>query len=563
MKCSLNKNSEPHFVFYKSLPNDIHAVQNEIRSICPDNTGLLWLGSDQVQDVALDAARFESMKIPVKGTIQEMQSGKLQNKMYYFVSSWYENTGLTILDSNLHVVKQFAAFDHARLLDQRNISGVAVDKYQRLWISTLSGIYILNKNFELVYRIDAEMHAPDTLTRSKTNAVFIHNDTVWIACYKKGIDLFGLNFKRLAHFEKADANGLRDEFIWKISSDQKNNVWLCGNSVLYQFIPSSASFKSYLLTVENTGCRPHDFSERPDGSLLVASERGLIEFDPSTGKFFYIVSPLLKQEENILSVVSDNEGNAWYLTEEHLVFYDFRKKIFSLFGKEDGIDPKKGFSIIRHLNNKLFIPLAGQLISFHSPILNRPIPPPVVFINRIQVNDSLVSSRPISLFELRHDQNRLQFEFTGINYYKADQNQYAYYLLGIDKDWIYGNRNFVSYANLSPGNYAFHVKAANYAGDWGKEQVVRILIHPPFWRTWWFTSLAMLVIGSLFILIVRYVAQRNLRERILVLQKEQAVEKERNRIARDMHDDLGSGLTKIAILSEVAKKQLETPEKAS
>jgi signal transduction histidine kinase len=61
---------------------------------------------------------------------------------------------------------------------------------------------------------------------------------------------------------------------------------------------------------------------------------------------------------------------------------------------------------------------------------------------------------------------------------------------------------------------------------------------------------------------VRYISQRNLKEKLLRLEKEQAIEKERNRISRDMHDDLGSGLTKIAIMSEVVKKQIHEPEKA-
>src|SRR5438477_8110295 len=67
---------------------------------------------------------------------------------------------------------------------------------------------------------------------------------------------------------------------------------------------------------------------------------------------------------------------------------------------------------------------------------------------------------------------------------------------------------------------------------------------------------------TVFALVVRYISQRNLKDRLLRLEKEQAVEKERNRISRDIHDDLGSGLTKIAIMSEVVKKQIHEPEKA-
>src|SRR5205085_5800593 len=114
-----------------------------------------------------------------------------------------------------------------------------------------------------------------------------------------------------------------------------------------------------------------------------------------------------------------------------------------------------------------------------------------------------------------------------------------------------------------PGNYMFTVKASNYSGEWSKEYVISISIASPFWATWWFIAIAILAFGAAFSLVIRYISQRNLRERILRLEKEQAIEKERNRIARDMHDDLGSGLTKIAILSEVAKTQLQEKEIAT
>jgi signal transduction histidine kinase len=84
----------------------------------------------------------------------------------------------------------------------------------------------------------------------------------------------------------------------------------------------------------------------------------------------------------------------------------------------------------------------------------------------------------------------------------------------------------------------------------------------PFWKTWWFISLVALTLAAIFFFVVRYVSTRKLREQLLILEKEKAIETERARISRDMHDDLGSGLTKIAILSEVTQRQLQQPEKA-
>ncbi|HSY77297.1 MAG TPA: histidine kinase, partial [Bacteroidia bacterium] len=151
----------------------------------------------------------------------------------------------------------------------------------------------------------------------------------------------------------------------------------------------------------------------------------------------------------------------------------------------------------------------------------------------------------------------------GVSYIKADQNQYYYELTDIDKQWNATYKNAVSYSNLSPGTYTFKVKTVNYAGMWSEEKDIHFIIAPPYWQTWWFRLLVSIGALSILFYIIRYVSQRNLKEKILHLEKETAVEKERTRIAQDMHDDLGSGLTKIAILSEVVKQQISEPEKAS
>jgi signal transduction histidine kinase len=121
----------------------------------------------------------------------------------------------------------------------------------------------------------------------------------------------------------------------------------------------------------------------------------------------------------------------------------------------------------------------------------------------------------------------------------------------------------VQYANLSTGKYAVQLKAASANGVMAPNIItIPFEIAPPFWKRAWFIGLLSIAAITIFGLIIRYISQRNLKEKLLLLEKEQAVEKERNRISRDMHDDLGSGLTKIAIMSEVVKKQIHEPEKA-
>jgi signal transduction histidine kinase len=123
--------------------------------------------------------------------------------------------------------------------------------------------------------------------------------------------------------------------------------------------------------------------------------------------------------------------------------------------------------------------------------------------------------------------------------------------------------NELYFANISPGIYKLEVIADEGNIVIGAlPAVYKFEILAPFYQTLWFRFLILLLLFLVIYSSFVYVIKRNLKEKILILEKEQALEKERNRISQDMHDDLGSGLTKIAILSEVTKNEIKDPEKA-
>lgn len=551
-------------ITYKTRIDKKNNNPSDIHSLWADEENYLWTGGTFGISKFYAAQNF-FLKLPLapQGGVENMQQVSIHGKQYIAISSWHGQQGIIFWNEHDHSTKTIDRIDKQDSYGS-NISGVAVDKYNRIWLASLAGVFLLNDRFQIISSLSKNTNKDDLPSGKKASDILISNDSVWVACYKNGIDLYDLNLHKQKHFIDHDGSGLADNLVERIFRDRRGNIWICGNSYFYKFLPATATFKKYDFSIEHAAYSVNDVAETSDGRLAIATEIGLIYFDPVNETWQIVHNALLEKEESVTSVACDANNNIWYLTSGHLVEYQPATKKFTLFGEEDGLNTN-ALQLLRSFDGRqIFLAEEGRILKFSPGSWQKTIAAPEVLVHSVQVNDSLVHTRePFQHLRLNYNQNKIYFEFDAVNYAKPEQNQYAYKLTGVDKDWIITNKNFTSYANLSPGKYEFHVKAANYAGIWSKEYVIKIFITPPFWLTWWFISLAFIAAISLLILVIRYISQINLREKILRLEKEQAIEKERNRIARDMHDDLGSGLTKIAILSEVAKTQLQEKEMAT
>jgi signal transduction histidine kinase len=127
--------------------------------------------------------------------------------------------------------------------------------------------------------------------------------------------------------------------------------------------------------------------------------------------------------------------------------------------------------------------------------------------------------------KLNWDQSVFSFSFVAINYHHPKKNQYSYKLEGFEKDWnnTDASRRYVTYTNLDPGGYTFRVKASNNDGVWNEKGTsLKIIILPPFWKTWWFKSIILVVVIILLISIFR-LRVRRLKEQKILLEKSVAV----------------------------------------
>ncbi len=157
----------------------------------------------------------------------------------------------------------------------------------------------------------------------------------------------------------------------------------------------------------------------------------------------------------------------------------------------------------------------------------------------------------------------LDFEFTTPSLDAPERVQFQHRLDHFDKDWVDGaNERLVRYNGLPFGRYIFHVRARNPDGSWGRDASVMFELPLPFWRQAWVILTESLLAVMLVVTGARVFFHRRLRLKLARISEQEAMERERMRIARDMHDEIGSRLTRISYVSELALQD-ETPSRTS
>jgi len=161
---------------------------------------------------------------------------------------------------------------------------------------------------------------------------------------------------------------------------------------------------------------------------------------------------------------------------------------------------------------------------------------------------------PAQTLRLGPGLRNLEIRYTTPNLSAPELVRFRYRLADVDSEWQYaGTRRSITFTRLPPGRYQFHVSARNSDGIWSSaDAAFAFVVQPQFWERRLFQGGLALLLGSLGLGAMRLITKRRMQRKLDRLERQRALEQERTRIAQDLHDDLGAGLTEISLTSDLA-----------
>jgi signal transduction histidine kinase len=285
-------------------------------------------------------------------------------------------------------------------------------------------------------------------------------------------------------------------------------------------------------------------------SLWLASGagHGLISYDYATNQQHSFTTDDGLICNNLVSLFR-HKNKLWISTVDGLSEFDPNTKIFTGFGLTDGL-PETDFArkfVYDSAMNRLYASTPHYVIYFNpdSVVQNKASEPASdIYLQKFRVNGNTVYHDFTKQLDLSPGENNVNMEFSCIDFIHGEKIKFEYQLEGLETRWNPSEkRRFVNYTNLFPGSYRFKVRTINEEGNPGSTIILAsFTVGTPFYFTWWFILLVIIVAASLMIMVNSF---RN--------RSRKALMEVRERISRDLHDDIGSTLNSLSIYSEIAK----------
>ncbi|MCU0331872.1 MAG: histidine kinase [Ignavibacteriaceae bacterium] len=557
------------FTNFSELSNHQNSFTDvEILSLFSDRSGILWAGShlgEGVTKIQKYYSKFESINSRSAGRLKlnddVVWSLFRDSKDNLWVGTYRGGINVLNLDANQTKVYRRAPGQSNGISDN-HIRSITEDKLENIWIGTYSGgLNRIDRTGQKVETFKNEPGNSNSLSANQVLDIYVESEkTIWVATFGGGLNklTFAENTSGVPEFKSyknnpSDRHSLSDDRVYCILKDNKENFWIgTYGGGLNKFNSEKGIFEVVSLDIQSSQSAFNDkilsLHESSNGMLWIGtSGNGLNQFDPKSNTVMNFSLAQGLTSSVVYGILEDSKSNLWLSTDDGIFLFNSSTEKFAQFGIEDGVQSLE-FSGGAYFKDSGGMMYFGGINGFNyfnpdSITINQYVPP--VVISNIKVMDVRVNGEPDELI-LSYDQNFISVEFSALDFSMPKRNKYSYILEGFQKSWIStgGSNRTATYTNLPSGEFTFMVKGSNSDGIWSDNAAtIRIIINPPFYQTWWFVTLIVIII----VFFIYYLGTIRVKSQL-------EIEKLKLKIASDLHDNIGAGLTEISILSEVAER---------
>ncbi len=543
-------------------------------SIHEDNQGMFWVGTgqginilDPRQDMFLRLSTNSGKKFllpdPHVQSIHFSDSlnlwiGTAEGLLHLRFREAFVLSELAFNDWPIHSQTVYSIKNQA-LIESDNINVIYSDSEGMVWFGTDMGH---------LYRVDPESESIERIPQPNGNTqlrgLTERNGNMFVGF---GSELF-LFKKELKEFYRPDWLPSTNvvQFGWF-----QDELWVGSRSGIYIINPTS---KSWRLVTAGNG--PDDLPNtmithtmaRDKDLWICTFGGGLYCYKHDSARFTIYSEADGLPNNNLWAAYFDEDDKLWLSTDNGISKFDPETETFTNFDRSDGLN-FEDFSMSAHEQNYRGEILFGNpqgLSIFHPRNIRSDSAVPAVVCTEIEVN---YQTKPEVLTKIRAEKQgitlypndrTLSVKVAVLNFRNQYKSKYAFKLDGFNDQWVERNafNNYISFTDLPPGKYSLQVKACNLEGQWSKDpMLIPVRVVPPFYQSWWFRISAMLILLIAILGLAYYYNRRRYIRHIQELETQQKIQSERERISRDLHDNVGAHLTKIITDLDLLSLKLE------
>lgn len=443
------------------------------------------------------------------------------------------------------------------------------DSRGNFWFGTWSGLVIPPENH-------APKPAPKVLDGMNVRAIYEDRaGNIWFGTSLGIVKFDGHEYTTFSAREGFPAKG-----VYVIREDRGGTLWIGTESGLVSY--RNGTFTSATERYGTVGNIVRSIYEDAEGTLWFGLyDGGIYRFKNEVFTHYTTENGLF--DNGAFQIVEDEQNNFWISC--NLGIYRVRKSDFNdvadgrlgevtsvLYNKRDGMLNSEcnggGQNAgLRARDGRIWFPTQqGVAVIDPRTVPINTAPPPVV------IESLIIDTKPVDQYKpivIEPGQSGLEIHYSGLSFINPELVKFKYKLEGLDPDWVDAQtRRTAYYSHIPPGSYTFKVLAANRDGIWNETgATVTLSVLPPFWRTWWFSVLAAILVGLMIYATYRrrinMLTRAHAAQEAFALKLIESQERERKRIAAELHDSLGQSLVLIknwALLGIEAEARQKSPK---